>query len=47
MISRIEYLHSKCFLHRDIKPENFCMGIGDKKDILYLVDFGLSRKYVD
>ena len=47
MISRLEYLHKHCYLHRDIKPENFCIGDNDKKDILHLIDFGLTRKFVD
>jgi len=47
MISRIEYLHSKNFLHRDIKPDNFLMGTGKKGHLVYLIDFGLSKKYRD
>jgi len=45
MLTRIEYLHSLGYIHRDIKPENFMIGF-DKNQI-YLIDFGLSRKYLD
>ena len=47
MIARIESLHSKSYLHRDIKPENFCMGINQTRKTLNLIDFGLSRCYMD
>jgi serine/threonine protein kinase len=47
MISRLEYLHNMNMLHRDIKPENFVMGVGNTKNTLYLVDFGLSKAFRD
>lgn len=47
MISRIEYVHCKSFIHRDIKPDNFLMGIGRHCNKLFLIDFGLAKKFRD
>lgn len=46
-LHRLEFVHSKHMIHRDIKPENFVMGTGDKGHHVYLIDFGLSKKYWD
>ncbi|GLV34247.1 Casein kinase Ialpha [Carabus blaptoides fortunei] len=47
MIDRIEYVHNKLFIHRDIKPDNFLMGRGRFCNKLYLIDFGLAKRYRD
>ena len=47
MIQRIEYVQSKGYIHRDIKPGNFVIGKGDKSKIIYIIDFGLSKRYID
>ncbi|XP_020423528.1 casein kinase 1-like protein 1 [Prunus persica] len=47
MISRVEFVHAKSFLHRDIKPDNFLMGLGRRANQVYMIDFGLAKKYRD
>ena len=47
IVTRIEYMHSKNLLHRDIKPDNFLIGKGNKRNVVYAIDFGLSKKYRD
>ncbi|EKF32275.1 casein kinase, putative, partial [Trypanosoma cruzi marinkellei] len=47
MIARIEFVHSKSVIHRDMKPDNFLMGTGKKGHHVYVVDFGLAKKYRD
>ncbi|XP_050366327.1 casein kinase 1-like protein 3 [Argentina anserina] len=47
MITRIEYVHSKGFLHRDIKPDNYLMGLGKRANQVYIIDFGLAKRFRD
>ncbi|CAN1271102.1 Casein kinase 1-like protein 10 [Linum perenne] len=47
LINRVEYMHSRSFLHRDIKPDNFLMGLGRKANQVYVIDYGLAKKYRD
>ena len=45
MLECLKTLHRNNFIHRDIKPENFMMGRGKDSFRVYLVDFGLSKKF--
>ena len=43
MVQILQSIHEANVIHCDIKPANFMM----KNDHIYLVDFGLSKIYVN
>ena len=45
MLDRLEFIHNKNIIHRDIKPDNFVVGLDNKCHIIYVLDFGLSKKF--
>ena len=45
MIEILEYIHNRHVIHRDIKPDNFVIGRNEKRKYIYILDFGLSKKY--
>ncbi|KAG0699803.1 hypothetical protein DFH29DRAFT_877033 [Suillus ampliporus] len=47
MLDRIEFVRSRGVILRDVKPEKFAMGDREKSHIVYLLDFGLAKLYVN
>lgn len=47
MIERLECVHNGTFIHRDMKPDNFIIGIGAESTTVFIIDFGLSKRYCD
>lgn len=45
LIQVLEHVHACGYVHRDIKPDNMMLGISPD-DRTYLVDFGLSKKFM-
>lgn len=47
IITRLQQIHRKGFVHRDIKANNFMIGKRDKMKTIYVIDFGLAKRYKD
>lgn len=46
MLKLIKFVHMRGVLHRDIKPDNFLIGKRQYIDRIYMIDFGLAKKFM-
>lgn len=47
LLTRLEFIHTKSFIHRDVKPDNFLIGPNRLSHVVYIIDFGLAKRYRD
>ncbi|CAC35855.1 Protein kinase domain-containing protein [Caenorhabditis elegans] len=46
-LEAVEDLHRTGFIHRDLKPQNYACGLDEKRHNIYILDFGIARKYLN
>ena len=47
IIERLNIIHKVGIIHRDLKPENLLVPKNIRNALIYLIDYGLSKKYID
>ncbi|KJH47351.1 hypothetical protein DICVIV_06556 [Dictyocaulus viviparus] len=44
-LDRLEKLHEIGYINRDVKSQNFAIGLGNQSSIIFMLDFGLTRRF--
>lgn len=45
LLHKIEVFQIRSYIHRDLKPENILIGLEENAQTLYLIDFGLAKRW--
>ncbi|KAF8195370.1 kinase-like domain-containing protein [Pholiota molesta] len=45
--SRLQFMHHRGVLHRDIQLGNCVIGLPPNEKLVYMIDFGFSKRYID
>ena len=45
LLQGVAHIHDRDIIHRDLKPENILMGLEENASTLYLIDYGLAKKW--
>ncbi len=46
ILDRIEWIHSKGLVYNNVEPDNFVVGLGEKQDKIFVVDYRNCQKYL-
>uniref|UniRef100_A0A8R1HQP4 Protein kinase domain-containing protein n=2 Tax=Caenorhabditis japonica TaxID=281687 RepID=A0A8R1HQP4_CAEJA len=46
-LEAVEELHKNGYIHRDLKPPNYAIGLAPKRHLIYILDFGIARKFTN
>uniref|UniRef100_A0A1I7Z9Z5 non-specific serine/threonine protein kinase n=1 Tax=Steinernema glaseri TaxID=37863 RepID=A0A1I7Z9Z5_9BILA len=46
-LNALKDLHTIGYIHRDVKPSNLTIGLGTQFATIYLIDFGIARRYLN
>uniref|UniRef100_A0A7E4VK89 non-specific serine/threonine protein kinase n=1 Tax=Panagrellus redivivus TaxID=6233 RepID=A0A7E4VK89_PANRE len=45
MVEALQFVHERDYVHRDVKPNNFCLGRRNGDRRVFVIDFGVAKRY--
>lgn len=47
LLQILNRIHEKGVVHRDLKPENIVVGLENSPNLLYLIDYGIAKEFIE